>query len=544
MGKNILKLFLEKGFLLDRETLDFLNELENEEIANEIINKIASISKQKLITKNLVNQNIEKIKPFFSELDNEKKKIIERFFVNVSISVEVKKETILESREINEKNRKNFVKVISSPIPASQKLEVKDFVKHFRNRFVFLKNILERKTELEGLTSIDKLGGNHRNFSIIGIVTSKSITKNKNIILEVEDLTDRVKLLINQNKEEVFNKGKNILLDDVVGFKCSGNKEFLFVNDIIYPDAFIKEKKRSENEVYAVFTSDIHIGSANFLEKNFQKFIDWLNGKGCDEKQKEILKQIRYLFVVGDNVDGVGVYPGQEKFLNIKDIKEQYDRLGEYFKKIPNHIEIIMCPGQHDGVRVAEPQPPISCDFGEALYNLPNLYLVSNPSLVEIETSVEKPGIKVLLYHGASFSKIINESEELRLGDAFKSPTKVVKSLLLRRHLAPIHGEVIYIPNAEEDSMLIKEIPDIVATGDLHKADIDKYNGILLIASSCWQSTTPFEEKVGNHPDPCKVPVLNLRTGAIKIIDFSDNEDEAKENVYEVKNGRKNGDRN
>ena len=47
-----------------------------------------------------------------------------------------------------------------------------------------------------------------------------------------------------------------------------------------------------------------------------------------------------------------------------------------------------------------------------------------------------------------------------------------------------------------------------------------------MIASSCWQSTTPFEEKVGNHPDPCKVPVLNLQTGAIKIIDFSDDDEE------------------
>ena len=124
------------------------------------------------------------------------------------------------------------------------------------------------------------------------------------------------------------------------------------------------------------------------------------------------------------------------------------------------------------------------------------------------------------------------------MGGGFKTPAKVVKHVLLRRHLAPIHGEMVYIPNEEEDSMLIKEVPDIVATGDLHKADIEKYNGTLIIASSCWQSTTPFEEKVGNHPEPCKVPILNLLTGAIKIIDFSDVSDtpnvEEKENVCEV----------
>ena len=121
MTKNILKIFLEKGFLLDKEMLDFLSELKDEEIANEIINKIAIISKQKLITKNLVNQNIEKLRPIFFDLDSEKKKLIERFFVNVSISVEVHKETIYEPIVEDKKEMKNPpVKIISSPIVSSK----------------------------------------------------------------------------------------------------------------------------------------------------------------------------------------------------------------------------------------------------------------------------------------------------------------------------------------------------------------------------------------------------------------------------------------
>ena len=70
------------------------------------------------------------------------------------------------------------------------------------------------------------------------------------------------------------------------------------------------------------------------------------------------------------------------------------------------------------------------------------------------------------------------------------------------------------------DSMLIKEIPDVITTGDMHKSDIEKYNGVLIISNSCWQTQTAFEEKVGNQPDLCKVPVLNLKTGQIKILDF------------------------
>jgi DNA polymerase II small subunit len=543
MDQKIVRLFIERGFLLDKEMLDFLNELKDEEIAKEIINKIAIVSKQKLITKNLINKNLEKIKPILYDLDNEKKKLVERFFVNVSISLEVKKETtVLDGERVKkfEISKNPVVKIISSPVLGPQKLEVKDFVRHFRNRYTFLKGLLQQKKELEGLTSIDKINHNKKTFSIIAIVNSKTVTKSKNIILEAEDLTGRIKLLINQTREEVFEKAKEIIPDDVVGFKCSGNGEILFVNDIFYPDSFVSERHRSEREVYAVFTSDIHVGSVNFLEKNFEKFLDWTNGIGCSDEQKAILKKIKYIFITGDNVDGVGVYPGQEKFLTIKDLKAQYDKLALYLKRIPENISIIMCAGQHDGVRVAEPQPPIGEDFGEELHKIPNLYLVSNPGMVEVEGSFNKPGIKVLMYHGASMHPIINEIEELRLINGHHHPARVVKHLLLRRHLAPMHGSMVYIPDKNEDSMLIREVPDIVATGDLHKTDIDKYNGILILCGSCWQSITPFEEKVGNLPDPCKVPVLNLQTGAIKILDFSDEEGKTEETeCKEIKNENK-----
>lgn len=527
MTDNILKLFIERGFLLDKDLLNFLKELKDERIAEEILDKIAIISQQKLITKGLIDRNIEKIRPFLSKLELEKKKIVEKYFVNVSVSVELKKEISIELNESPSSNKgpvslpESSIKVLSSPILASQKLTVKDFVKHFRNRYVFLKNILQKKSELENLTSIDKISGNNRNFSIIGIVSNKSVTKNKNMILEIEDLTGKTKMLINQTREEVFEKAKEILLDDIIGFKCSGTREFLFCNDLFYPDSALPERHRLDEEVYALFISDIHVGSGNFLESNFSKFIDWLKGEGCDEKQKETLRKIRYLFVVGDSIDGVGIYPGQEKDLKIKDITEQYVQLAKYYQQIPSHITIIQCAGQHDAVRVAEPQPPIGEDFGKALHEIKNLILVSNPSLIEIGGKEDRRGIKILMYHGASMHPIINEIEELRLGNAHGSPSKAVKHLLLRRHLSPVHGAGVYIPNAEEDSMLIREIPDIITTGDLHRTDVDKYNGILIISNSCWQSITAFEEKVGNQPDPCKVPILNLKTGQIKILDFS-----------------------
>ena len=153
---------------------------------------------------------------------------------------------------------------------------------------------------------------------------------------------------------------------------------------------------------------------------------------------------------------------------------------------------------------------------------MPNVFLVSNPATIEIEANKQSRGIRVLMYHGASMIRNwVDEVEELRLIKAHQNPSKISKYMLRHRHLSPTHSSNVYVPSEKEDPLAIKQIPDILVTGDLHKADIDNYNNVLIIAGSCWQTTTPFEEKVGNQPDPCKVPLLNLKTREVKILDFS-----------------------
>jgi DNA polymerase II small subunit len=330
-----------------------------------------------------------------------------------------------------------------------------------------------------------------------------------------------ITVLINKNKFEIYDKAKEVLVDDVVGISGFGNREIIFANEIIYPDCFLSEKVKLDRDESVAFISDIHIGSANFLEENFLRFIKWLNAEVGDKKQREEALKIKYLFITGDTIDGVGIYPRQEELLNIKDIKKQYEKLAELLGKIRKDVKIILCPGQHDAVRVAEPQPFIGKDYGNALYKLENVILVSNPAMVEITNGGGKRGFRILMYHGASLMRYVNEIESLRLSNAPDNPVKIVKELLKRRHLASMHSSVIYIPNGKQDPLLIREVPDIITTGELHKADVDIYNNILIICSSCWQTTTPFEEKVGSHPDPCKVPVLNLKNREIKILDFS-----------------------
>ena len=70
--------------------------------------------------------------------------------------------------------------------------------------------------------------------------------------------------------------------------------------------------------------------------------------------------------------------------------------------------------------------------------------------------------------------------------------------------------------------LLIRNVPDIFVSGHTHKCAVTYYNNILVISVSCWEAMTPYQEKFGNKPDHCKVPMLNLKTRAVKLLDFED----------------------
>ncbi len=535
-AKEILKICMSKGFLLDKEMLGYFSELDKDS-TEEIIDKFRSLDiNERVITRALFGKNFEKIKSIL--INGKSQIVIEKFFFSMGYSVsEVYPSGVggnrggvgarsnnfaeedLDSEE-GKKRKGHPVKILSSIHFPPRKIGVKDFVNHFRARYGILKKIIEAKN-LEGLTAIRKIGNDRGSYTIIASILNKRITKNKNIVLDVEDMTGNIGVLINHNKKEVFDLAKDLLVDEIVALNVSGNREMLFANNVIFPDAHLVEKKHSKNEGSIAFISDIHIGSSLFLEKNFLKFIKWLNGEEGDEKQRGLARNVKYLFITGDTVDGVGVFPGQDKILDMKDMALQYKRLAELLKLIRRDVEIILCPGQHDAVWVGEPQPVIGEDWAGALYKMENMTLVSNPALIEIED-----GFRVLMYHGASMHGIVEEIADLRLNFKHNSPTRIVKEMLKRRHLAPMHGASDYIPCEGIDPMAIEIIPDILSTGDLHRAEVSSYNNILLVSSSCWQSITPFEEKVGNNPDPCKVPLFNMKTREIKILDFSENEEE------------------
>lgn len=533
MNKNeAIQTFLENGYLMSPDMLELENL--NNNFFDVLNSKIKSKEKPIVINKDLftaVSNNgvievnwleFEKSKVLF-----EKKKINKIYGVFLNIlnpeykpKIEIKtelKEDIVQKNDLFNGN----VTVIKQFDLPSKKISIKDFVNIFKNRFEVLKNILQTRQELKNLHSINRIlnkqGGEE--VSTIGLVYNKQYTKTGNIILTIEDITGFLKALITKNNLEAFKVADNTCLDEVIGLVGGLRDKTLFVSNIIFPDIINNKDKRCDDDVYVAFTSDIHVGSKMFLEDEFKRFIDWLNG--VEKGKSNLGLKVKYLVLVGDLVDGIGVFPGQENYLLLKDIKDQYNKLAELLNMIRKDITIIICPGQHDSIRAAEPQPQLDKEYAGALWTLPNVVMVSNPAMINVNSKKDFEGFNILMYHGASFHYYINNINPLRMNKPRDNPSHVLKFLLQKRHLAPSHASTTYVPLGDTDSLVIDKVPDIIVSGDMHKSDVSNYNGVTIINCSCWQSKTDFQEKTGNNPDPCKVPLFSLKDKKVTMMNFS-----------------------
>jgi len=523
--KELVAFFLKKRVLVSQ---DFLEQLENKKVLSDMY-KLVELNTLDNIA--VLNEKIKELlnKPTNSKLNWEE---IEKFNV-ISEKKKTSSNNLLESptdKDIESTSKEkqkaeSNVKVIFSYNSLPQKREAQDFIDYFNLRYRALRTILKHRQELQNTISIGRLIGkrDRDQVSIIGMVRDKYYTKNGNYMITIEDDTGYIRIIISKSKPDLFKVVKDIVQDEVIGVLGVNGDNIIFVNNIIFPDVPItKEMRRADDEAYALFLSDLHVGSNNFLDEDFSRFLKWINLDLGNETQRNTASKVKYIFVLGDLVDGCGVYPGQEKELKIKDIKDQYRECAELLSKIPNHIKLIICPGNHDAMRVAEPQLPIYDDFAEPLYKLPNTFMVSNPTLINIHSSTNFPGFDVLVYHGYSFDYYVSEVESIRNNGGYDRADLIMKFLLQKRHLAPTHASTLYVPDTKTDNLVIHKVPDFFVSGHIHKAAAANYKNITLISGSCWQSKTSFQEKVGHNPEPSRVPVVNLKTRHIKMLKFGE----------------------
>lgn len=388
---------------------------------------------------------------------------------------------------------------VSGKSSCTGKLE--DFVGHFRNRFERISAILKARVSSNPTVTSNRLKSTDgTKVRLIAMVTQKRTTKG-NILLDVEDEDGSAKVVL-PKESEAFKIAGRVMLDDIIALDGKNIQELFICDAITWPEVPVaRDLKKCENDIAIAYLSDIHVGSKKFLEKDFTRFISWLHGA---EGREDLAGKVKYIVVCGDVVDGIGIYPEQEKELAVKDIYKQYEMFDKAIEEIPDYITVFVAPGNHDAVRRAEPQPLISYDLMKS-----DVVRIGSPSKIEIE------GLKHLVYHGTSLDSIIAGIGGL----SYSKPEDAMLELIKRRHLSPLYGDNLIVPE-EKDYLVIDEEPDVVHMGHVHKNGWMIYRGTMLINSGTFQAQTDFQVRNGHVPSPSIVPVLEAKTGKLSNISF------------------------
>jgi len=344
--------------------------------------------------------------------------------------------------------------------------------------------------------------------TVVGLVSEVRWTRPGNLKFVVEDETAQISCLLKPPSDaSPLHASLDGLMDDEIigasGYFLSGDRDPIFwVRDIHKPPLGNHSKAQAgeDSAVSAAFLSDIHLGSKTFLYSPWEKLIRWFN-------TNPLARTVKYFVLSGDGVDGVGIYPGQERHLVIKDLFKQYGELARMLEGVPDWIDVIMLPGNHDAVRPAEPQPALD---PEVQQDYSNTVFVGNPCDFSLH------GVRILSYHGKSIDDFVSTLRSV----TYSKPEMAMRAMLERRHLAPSWGGKTPLSPEPEDRLVIPVIPDIFVTGHVHGHFVGNHKGTTMVHSSTWQDQTDFQRMLGFQPKPCILTVVNLHTYATASIPF------------------------
>ncbi len=517
--QKAVEISIAAGYQIDKEAFEFLSAIaathDPEDLMNRAIQKIEQIQEKPMF--------IEKgfLEPLLNQSETQEP-------VSIHPSAKVDQVEAEKANQIEEIQMADelgpfnpYAKYVKSEIDvledSTEKLTangtMEEFLQYFQDRFKRLEKLLRQRMDLKSATPIQEAlkSPPKTKLKIIGMVTEKRDAKQQ-LLITIEDLDASATILVpTRASEEVQKKAQQILPDQVIcaAVKKTPGKLFL-AEDIIFPEVGQKPQRRASEPIYAVLTSDIHVGSNKFNKQAFKRFLLWLNGKYGNAQMREIAGRVKYLLIAGDVVDGVGVFPGQARELNVRNVHKQYRLALKFFAQIPEYIEIIVSPGNHDAPRKALPQPAISEDYMPSLQGKRRIYSLSNPCTVSIH------GVEVLMYHGRSLDDIIGTVP----GTDHEHPEKAMRLLMQCRHLAPIYGGKTTLSPESRDFMVIDHVPDIFHAGHIHVYGACNHRGVLVVNSGGWQEQTGYMEKLGLVPTPGKVPIVNLQTLEVTVLSF------------------------
>lgn len=393
--------------------------------------------------------------------------------------------------KINSENDKDFFKLFDSRYRKTLKiLSIRSESRQIRK----IKHIrdLRNKSRFSSLDNENDRGKFIDSAFVAGLIMSKRNRKN-DVELVIDDTTGSIPLVC--KTRDLIDEASSLVLDQMLMLEISlskRNSNDFVIKDIIFPDIPEHVAAKSGTESYVALISDLHVGSKYFMENEFNNFIGWLSS------DDEIVSKIQFVCIAGDIVDGIGIYPNQDKELIDININKQISYAAALLQKIPKRMHVFLIPGNHDPGRRALPQTALT-DLRD-FQPLENFSIIGNPSIVELNK------VKLLMFHGQSLDDVIATVPGL----SYSKPVEAMKILLKSRHLSPIYGNRTPIAPESEDMLVIDDVPDIFHAGHVHITEVGRYKGTLIVNSGAWQKQTKFQQTMGIDPTPGICILVNL----------------------------------
>ena len=370
---------LNKGFQIHPDALEILHKIDVKELAQIIKDVVKEKTKQKQF---LINE--------------------EDFEIYLGI-------------KDDEEHQVEF-EILSDPTSKITSAEgVEGYGKLFVSRFNKLKQIMSDRPEskkVKDIESVKSITKNDDELFVWGLVSDRKSDRNITKIT-LEDPTSSMEIVVFEG--DLKDAADTLLMDQFALFKIVPAKNGgFFAKEILLPDIPEHTTNRSKTETYAVFLSDLHVGSKYFMQQELQDLIGWISSAD------PIARKIRFIVIGGDLIEGVGVFPNQEKTLNQFTTESQLKKSFEVLDKIPKHIKVFLISGNHDAGRKALPQPAIPKMYNSQLWDRENFFMLGNPSMVSLN------GVKVLMYHGQSIDDVVRTTP----GVSYDKPAAVMRHFL------------------------------------------------------------------------------------------------------------------
>jgi DNA polymerase II small subunit len=395
--------------------------------------------------------------------------------------------------KINSEDKRDFFKLFDSRYKKTLKiLSIRSESRQIRK----IKHIkdLRNKSRFSSLSNENERGKLVDSVFVAGLIMFKRNRKN-DVELVIDDTTGSLPVVC--RTRELINEASTLVLDQMLMLEISlskKNSNDFVIKDIIFPDIPEHVSSKSGTESYVALISDLHVGSKYFMEKEFNDFLGWLSS------DDDFVRKIKFICIAGDIVDGIGIYPNQDRELIDININSQMSYAAALLQKIPKRMHVFLIPGNHDPGRRALPQ--------SALTNLRNFQQLENFSIIGNPSLVELNKVKLLMFHGQSLDDVIATVPGL----SYSKPVEAMKILLRSRHLSPIYGNRTPIAPESEDMLVIDDVPDVFHAGHVHTTQVGRYKGTLIVNSGAWQKQTKFQQTMGITPTPGICLLVNLAT--------------------------------